>query len=78
MMWKAPYKVQNPADNLYLIPYAPMEQAFNADFSHVKIHTGNQSDTLNRSLSARAFTSGQDIFFRPVNTIRVVHLGKNY
>ena len=42
----------------------PMEQAFNADFSSVKIHTGSQSDSLNRSLSARAFTSGQDIFFR--------------
>ena len=43
---------------------APMEQAFNADFSRVKIHTDSQADTLNRSLSARAFTSGQDVFFR--------------
>ena len=42
----------------------PMENAFNVDFSHIKIHTGGQSDTINRSLSARAFTSGQDIFFR--------------
>ncbi len=42
----------------------PMEQAFGADFSGVKVHTGGQSDTLNRSLSARAFTSGQDVFFR--------------
>jgi len=42
----------------------PMEQAFNADFSGVNIHTGNEADTLNRSLSARAFTTGQDIFFR--------------
>jgi len=42
----------------------PMESAFNADFSSVKVHTDNQSDHLNRSLSARAFTSGQDIFFR--------------
>jgi len=41
-----------------------MEQAFNADFNSVKIHTGSTADTLNRSLSARAFTSGQDVFFR--------------
>ncbi|MBE2220106.1 MAG: DUF4157 domain-containing protein [Anaerolineae bacterium] len=42
----------------------PLEQAFNADFSNVKIHADSQADTLNRSLSARAFTSGQDVFFR--------------
>jgi len=42
----------------------PMEQAFNADFSGVKVHTDSQSDTLNRSISARAFTTGSDIFFR--------------
>jgi len=42
----------------------PMEQAFNVDFSGVKVHTDSQADTLNRSLSARAFTSGQDVFFR--------------
>ncbi|MBK8932697.1 MAG: DUF4157 domain-containing protein [Chloroflexi bacterium] len=43
---------------------APMEQAFQADFSGVKIHTGGEADSLNKSLSARAFTSGQDVFFR--------------
>ena len=42
----------------------PMEQAFGADFSRVKIHTDPQSHALNRSLQARAFTTGQDIFFR--------------
>ena len=42
----------------------PMEQAFGADFSGVKIHADSQANTLNRSLSARAFTSGQDVFFR--------------
>ena len=42
-----------------------MEQAFGgADFSAVKIHTGTEGDRLNRSLNARAFTTGQDIFFR--------------
>jgi hypothetical protein len=42
----------------------PMEVAFGADFSGVKIHTDGQSDQLNRSIQARAFTTGQDVFFR--------------
>ncbi|MEH2045140.1 eCIS core domain-containing protein [Nostoc sp.] len=41
----------------------PMEQAFGADFSGVKVHTDGQSDQLNRSIQARAFTTGQDVFF---------------
>lgn len=41
-----------------------MEQAFGADFSGVKVHADGDSDRLNRSLSARAFTTGQDIFFK--------------
>lgn len=43
---------------------APLENAFGADFSRVNIHTGSEADTLNQSLQARAFTTGQDIFFR--------------
>lgn len=42
----------------------PMEQAFKADFSSVTIHTDTRSDQLNQSIQARAFTTGQDIFFR--------------
>ncbi|MCP2729469.1 eCIS core domain-containing protein, partial [Limnofasciculus baicalensis] len=42
----------------------PMEEAFGADFSGVKVHTDGQSDQLNQSIQARAFTTGQDIFFR--------------
>lgn len=42
----------------------PMEQAFGTDFSQIKIHTDSTAHDLNRSLSARAFTSGQDVFFR--------------
>jgi hypothetical protein len=42
----------------------PMEKAFGADFSGVKIHTNSQSDQLNQSIQARAFTTRQDIFFR--------------
>jgi len=41
-----------------------METAFGADFSGVRIHTDARSDGLNRSLSARAFTTGHDVFFR--------------
>ncbi|MBX3000127.1 MAG: DUF4157 domain-containing protein [Caldilineaceae bacterium] len=41
-----------------------MEGAFGADFGGVRVHTGSQADTLNRSLNARAFTAGRDIFFR--------------
>lgn len=42
----------------------PMESAFDADFGAVKLHTDAQSDTLNKSIQARAFTTGRDIFFR--------------
>jgi len=42
----------------------PMERAFGADFSRVKVHTDAQADQLNRSIQARAFTTGSDIFFR--------------
>jgi hypothetical protein len=41
-----------------------MEPRFGADFSSVRIHSDSQADTLNRSISARAFTTGNDIFFR--------------
>jgi hypothetical protein len=41
-----------------------MEQGFGTDFSGVRIHTNSHSDILNRSLEARAFTTGQDVFFR--------------
>ena len=42
----------------------PMEQAFGADFSRVKVHADAQSEQMNRSIHAKAFTTGQDIFFR--------------
>lgn len=41
-----------------------MEQAFGANFSGVRIHHSQQADALNRAIEARAFTSGQDIYFR--------------
>jgi len=51
---------QPMADNIR----EPMEQAFGADFSGVKVHTDSQSDKLNQSIQARAFTTGQDVFFK--------------
>ncbi|UJB72939.1 DUF4157 domain-containing protein (plasmid) [Acaryochloris sp. 'Moss Beach'] len=41
-----------------------MGQAMGADFSEVKVHMDAQSDQLNQSIQARAFTTGQDVFFR--------------
>jgi hypothetical protein len=41
-----------------------MEQAFGVDFRDVRVHTGGRADALSRAVSARAFTAGQDIFFR--------------
>ena len=41
-----------------------MERAFGADFGGVRVHQDRTSDSLNQTLQARAFTTGQDIFFR--------------
>jgi hypothetical protein len=41
-----------------------MNAATGQDFSNVKVHTGPESHALNESLSAKAFTTGHDIFFR--------------
>ncbi|MFN5750968.1 MAG: LirA/MavJ family T4SS effector [Pseudanabaena sp.] len=41
-----------------------MGQAMGADFSGVRVHTDAQSDQLNKSIQAKAFTTGQDVFFR--------------
>ncbi|MEK6749785.1 MAG: DUF4157 domain-containing protein [Pseudomonadota bacterium] len=41
-----------------------MERAMGADFSGVRVHANSEADTLNRSLNARAFTTGQDIYFK--------------
>jgi Domain of unknown function (DUF4157) len=42
----------------------PLERSFGTDFSQVKVHTDAQADQLNRSIQARAFTTGQAMFFR--------------
>ena len=42
---------------------AYMEPRFGTDFSGVRVHTDSEASTLNRSLSAQAFTVGQDIYY---------------
>ncbi len=40
-----------------------LEESMGADFGSVRVHTGPQAEALNQSLSARAFTTGSDVFF---------------
>ncbi|MBS1510474.1 MAG: DUF4157 domain-containing protein [Bacteroidetes bacterium] len=40
-----------------------MESRFGTDFSNVKIHTGGEAIQLSRELNAKAFTTGNDIYF---------------
>lgn len=42
----------------------PMEQAFGIDFSDVRVHTDSQANEMNQQLNSKAFTTGQDVFFR--------------
>ena len=41
-----------------------MGQLMGANFSKVRVHSDARSDQLSQSIQARAFTTGQDIFFR--------------
>ncbi len=41
-----------------------MEGAMGTSFKDVRIHRDAESDTLNRSITAKAFTTGSDIFLR--------------
>ena len=43
---------------------AQMGESMGYDFSGVRVHTSPEADSLNRQLSAKAFTTGQDVFFR--------------
>ena len=43
---------------------ARFESAFGSDFGQVRVHETTDSDFLSRSIGARAFTTGSDIFFR--------------
>jgi hypothetical protein len=43
---------------------ASMEANFGTSFGDVRVHADHESDRLNRRLTARAFTTGSDIFLR--------------
>ncbi|HMQ53774.1 MAG TPA: DUF4157 domain-containing protein [Anaerolineae bacterium] len=43
---------------------AKMSEQLGHDFSGVRVHTSAESDGLNKELSAKAFTTGQDVFFK--------------
>ncbi len=40
------------------------ESSFGQDFGDVRVHANSNADALNRSIGARAFTNGSDIFMR--------------
>lgn len=46
---------------------ADMESAFGADFSEVRVHTDSEAHNMNESINAKAFTYGQDIYFKNGN-----------
>jgi hypothetical protein len=41
-----------------------MESAFGADFSNIRVHAGPRAADLNNRIQAKAFTTGNNIFFR--------------
>jgi hypothetical protein len=43
---------------------ARMERSFGVGFGSVRVHADAAADSLNRSVQARAFTTGHDLFFR--------------
>jgi plasmid stability protein len=41
-----------------------LEPKFGHDFANVKIHADGHADQMSKAVNARAFTTGQDVFFR--------------
>jgi hypothetical protein len=54
-----------------------MESAIGADLSDVKIHTGVYASEMSESINAKAFTHGQDIYFKNGNYNPGTPEGKN-
>lgn len=44
-----------------------MEDTLGAPLDGVRVHVGGESDSLNRSITAKAFTTGNDVFVRSDN-----------
>ena len=55
--------LQGQGSRLYGNLKSQMESGFGRDFSDVRIHTGNAAAEMSNSISARAFTYGNDIYF---------------
>lgn len=53
-----------------------MESRFGRDFGDVRVHTGNDAGQLSKNLSARAFTTGKDIFFNDGQFAPNSHAGR--
>jgi len=51
-----------PGDPLPAAHRGPMEHAFGADFGAVRVHTGERVGSVARSMQARAFTVGRDVY----------------
>jgi hypothetical protein len=51
-----------------------MEANFGTSFGDVRVHQDAESDTLNRRLTAKAFTTGSDIFLRSDSSTSDSHL----
>ncbi|HTF06440.1 MAG TPA: DUF4157 domain-containing protein [Bacteroidia bacterium] len=41
-----------------------MESKMGADFGNVKVHTGGEANQMSENINAKAFTHGQDIYFK--------------
>lgn len=41
-----------------------MENAFSTDFSDVRLHTGDKASEMSKEINAKAFTYGNDIYFK--------------
>ncbi len=57
-------QARGSGQSLDLTAQRQMESAFGTDFGSVRVHTDSGANALNHALNARAFTTGQDIFFR--------------
>lgn len=44
-----------------------METAFSTDFSRVRVHTDNRASEMSKSINAKAFTHGNDVYFNSNN-----------
>ena len=54
-----------------------MEGKFNADFSKVRVHTGDKAVVMTNMLKAQAFTHGFDIYFNAGKYQPNTSLGKH-